>query len=134
MDPQNTPLQKRGELYVANDASLNHYQRFKYPAWDARGKRRLAAAWLANVNKPIMYAPEASMAHDSFLYNDGGLLIERDSPISRGSRRESHRLINARGADKLTGLEKRRGLYNLWVQLDKKQGYPLNSMELRQKP
>ena len=84
--------EKKGTFVVANDGTVDHYQRFQYPAWDEQGYQRDFSGWLTSVNKPLMAAGEVSKMFDSYVHDTGGVLMQRNGPICRGMRREFKRL------------------------------------------
>ena len=87
--------------------------------------------WLANVNKLILSASEVSNYFDSYLHDRRGLLIESGGPIARGILREINRLCRAHRDSQTMNLDKTRGMYHLWVPIEKKQGYPLNATDIK---
>ena len=92
MDPGNQVLEKKGTFVVANDGTVDHYQRFKYPAWDEQGYQRDFSGWLTSVNKPLVAAGEVSKTMDSYLHDRGGVLMDKSGEICKGMRRASQRL------------------------------------------
>ena len=129
MDPGNKPLEKKGTFVVANGGTVDHYQRFKYPAWDEQGLRRDFSGWLTSVNKPLMAAGEVSKMMDSYVHDTGGVLMQRNGQICRGMRREFKRLQALYGDTELIPLHKENGTYHFWVQTDQPKGYSLHGLD-----
>ena len=84
---------------------------------DENNQSRKLSASVADVHKPLVSAGELSKMHDSFLMEDGGFLIPRDSEIGRQMRIKLQELIIEHGDGELVKLYKEGGLYNFYVQL-----------------
>ena len=128
MDPQTTALEKKGEFVAANGGKLDHYQRFKYPAWDEQGYRRDFSGWLTNVNKPLLAAGEVSKVMHAYVHENGGVLMERNGKICQGMRKEFDRLRWLHGDKELMPLCKEHGTYHVWVQADQAKAYSLHGL------
>ena len=129
-----TALEKKGTFVVANDGTVDHYQRFLYPAWDEKGRQRDFSGWLTNVNKPLMAAGEVSKAMDSYLHDDGGVLMDRNGKIAQGMRREFNRLKKRYGNRELVNLNKENGTYHFGMQTDQAKSYSLHGLLKRPYP
>ena len=105
---------------------MDHYQRFRVPAWDEKGYERNFSGWLTNVNKPLLAAGEVSRRMHAYVHEQGGVLMEKDGKICRGLRKEFNRLKRLHGERELFQLHKEHGTYHVWVQADQANAYSLN--------
>ena len=132
MDLGNQVLEKKGTFVVANDGTVDHYQRFKYPAWDEQGYQRDFSGWLTSVNKPLMAAGEVSKNTDSYLHDRGGVLMDKKGRISRGMRLAFEKLQKKYGTSELVPIHKENGTYHFWVQADQAKSRSLQELDTSQ--
>ena len=78
--------------------------------------RRISGS-VTEVHKPLGSAGELSGTHDAVLWEDGGALLPKWSPIAKGLRREYARLLRIHGSRGVLPLYKENGLYNFYLQM-----------------
>ena len=76
------PLEKQGELRVASGAVIPNLCMIKMKSPDESGVARSIRGHITEVAKPLLSAAEVSRRWDSLLFEDGGLLLERNSPVA----------------------------------------------------
>ena len=76
------PLEKCGEFRVASGAVLPNLGKIKIKSMDESGIERTVRGNITEVSKPLLSAAEASKRWDSILFEDGGILLERRSPVA----------------------------------------------------
>ena len=131
MDPGNIALEKKGSFVVANGDPIDHYQRFRVPAWDQRGQQRYFSGWLTTVNKPLLAAGEVSQHLHAYIHEAGGVLMEKKGNICKGMRREFNRLKKRYGYKELFPLHKEHGTYHVWVQADQANAYSMHGLNVQ---
>ena len=77
----NLPLEKQGEFLVASGAVIPNLGKIKMKSTDESGVARSIRGHITEVAKPLLSAAEVSRRWDSLLFEDGGILLERNSPV-----------------------------------------------------
>ena len=75
-------LEKRGEFRVASGSVIPNLGKINMKSTDERGIERTVRGNITEVSKPLLSAAEASKRWDSILFEDGGILPERRSPVA----------------------------------------------------
>ena len=78
----NLPLEKCGEFRVASGAVIPNLGRIKMKSTDESGIERTLQGNITEVSKPLLSAAEVSKRWDSLLFEDGGILLERNTPVA----------------------------------------------------
>ena len=115
-------LVSRGEFIVASGQGLPDYGRVKLSTQDEHGADRRITGSVTDVHQPLGSAGELSGAHDGFLWNDGGCLITKWSPIARALRQEFERLKRRYKSVGLLPLYKEGNLYNFYLEEERASG------------
>ena len=104
-----------GEFVVADGKTIPNYGRYKLHAIDEERLSRGFAASVTTVHKPLGSASEFSRTHDAMIYEDGGVLIPRRSPLAVGMRNEYDRLVRLHGHCHAMPIHREGRLYNFYV-------------------
>ena len=109
------PLEKRGEFRVASGAVIPNLGKIKRKSTDKSGVARSIRGHITKVAKPLLSAAEVSRRWDSLLFEDGGILLERNSPVALEVRAilAKHRVWNRHG--KGIRLYREGNLHNAYV-------------------
>ena len=109
------PLEICGEFRVASGAVIPNLGKIKMKSMDESGIERTVRGNIAEVSKPLLSAAEASKKWDSILFEDGGILLERRSPVALEVRTilKKHKVWNRHG--KNIRLYREGNLYNAYV-------------------
>ena len=70
---------------------------------------------VTNVHKPLIGASEVARKHDAFIWQDGGALVPKDSPVARGMRDAWWRLMEWHGDHMILPLHREGNLYNFYL-------------------
>ena len=73
------PLEKRGELRVASGAVIPNLGKIKMKSTDESGIERTLRGNITEVAKQLLSAAEVSKKWDSLLFEDGEILLERNT-------------------------------------------------------
>ena len=76
------PLEKCGEFRVASGATIPNSGKIKMKSTDESGIERTLRGKITEASKPLLSAEEVSKRWDSLLFEDGGILLERRSPVA----------------------------------------------------
>ena len=76
------PLAKRGEFRVASGAAIPNLGKIKMKSTDESGIERTLRGNNTEVAKPLLSAAEVSTRWDSLLFEDGGILLERNTHVA----------------------------------------------------
>ena len=76
------PLEKCGEFRVASGAVIPNLGKIKVKSMDESGIERTVRGNITEVSKPLLSAAEMSKRWESLLFEDGGILLERRSPVA----------------------------------------------------
>ena len=111
----NLPLEKPGEFRVASGAVIQNVGKIKMKSTDESGVARSIRGHITEVAKPLLSAADFSKRWDSFLFEDGGIFLERNSPGALEIRAifKNHRVWNRHG--KSLRLYREGKLYNAYV-------------------
>ena len=109
------PLEKRGEFRVASGAVIPNLGKIKMKSTDESGIDRTLRGNITEVAKPLLSAAEVSKRWDSLLFEDGGTLLERNTPVALEIRAvlAKHKVWSRRG--KSMPLNREGNLYNAYV-------------------
>ena len=113
---ENLPLEKQGEFLVASGAVIPNLGKTKTKSTDESGVARSIRGHITEVAKPLLSVAEVSRRWDSLLFEDGGILLERNStPVALeiGSILKNHRVWDRHG--KSIRLHREGNLYNAFV-------------------
>ena len=86
-------LESKGEFLVASGQGITDFGRVKLDTCDEFYLPRRISGSVTEVHKPLGSAGELARTHDAMLWEDGGALIPKWSPIAKGLRREYARLL-----------------------------------------
>ena len=75
-------LEKQGEFRVASGAVIPNLGKIKMKWKDESGVARSIRGHTTEVAKPLLSAAEVSSIWDSLLFEDGGILLERNSTVT----------------------------------------------------
>ena len=78
------PPEKQGELRVAAGAVIPNLSKIKMKSTKEGGQERSIRGHITEVAKPLLSAAEVSKRWDSYLFEDGGILLEGSSPPGPG--------------------------------------------------
>ena len=81
---EDLPLDKQGEFRVAPGAVNPNLGKIKMMLPDESGIERSIRGHITEVAKPLLSAAEISKRWDSLLFEDGGILLERNSFVASG--------------------------------------------------
>ena len=70
---------------------------------------------VTNVHKPLIGASEVARKHDAFIWQDGGALVPKDSPVARGMRDAWWQLTAWHGDHAILPLHREGNLYNFYM-------------------
>ena len=104
-----------GEFVVADGKTIPNYGRYRLQAVDEERLSRGFAASVTTVHKPLGSASEFARTRDAMIYEDGGVLLPRRSPVALGMRKEYDRLVSLHGHCHALPLHREGRLYNLYV-------------------
>ena len=76
------PLEKCGEFRVASGAVILNVGKIDMKSMDESGIERTVRGNSTEDSRPLLSAAEASKRWDSILFEDGGILLERRSPVA----------------------------------------------------
>ena len=113
------PLEKRGEFRgefrTASGAVIPNLGKIKMKSTDENGIERMLRGNITEVSKPLLSAAEVSKGWDSLLFEDGGILLERNTSVSVKIRAvlAKHTVWSRR--DKSIRLYRECNLYNAYV-------------------
>ena len=100
---------------MASGAVIPNLGKIKMKSMDESGIERTVRGNITEVSKPLLSAAEASKRWDSILFEDGGILLERRSPVALEVRAilKKHKVWNRHG--KNIRLYREGNLYNAHV-------------------
>ena len=104
-----------GEFVVADGKTIPNYGRYKLQAVDEERLSRGFSASVTTVHKPLGSASEFSRTHDALIYENGGALIPKRSPLAIGMRKEYDRLVRIHGYCHSLPIHREGRLYNIYV-------------------
>ena len=109
------PLEKCGEFRVASVAVIPNLGKIKTRSTDESGIERTLRGNITEVSKPLLSAAEVSKRWDSLLFEGGGILLERRSPVALEIRAvlAKHKVWSRRGRS--IRLHREGNLYNAYV-------------------
>ena len=109
------PLEKQGEFRVASGAVIPNLGKIKMKSTDESGVARSIRGHITEVAKPLLSAVEVSRSWDSLLFEDGGILLERNSPVALEVRAisKNHRVWDRHG--KSIRLYREGNMFNAYV-------------------
>ena len=109
------PLEKRGEFRVASGAVIPNLGKIKMKLTDESGIKRTVRGNITEVAKPLLSAAEVSKRWDSLLFEERGILLERNTPVALEIRAvlAKHKVWSHRG--KSIRLYREGKLYNAYV-------------------
>jgi hypothetical protein len=110
-------LTEVGSFVVASGASIPNYGGAELEGYDENGNIRALQGSITSVHKPLGSASAMAKRHDCILWEDGGTLIPRDSPIAVGLRKEYWRLEALHGSQGNLELHREGPLYNFYLQV-----------------
>ena len=98
---------------MASGTAIPDLGNIKVKATDESGEQRMLHGHITEVAKPLLSAAEVSSRWDSYLFEDGGVLLERNSPIAQEVRAvlARHDVWNQHGIR----LYREGNLYNMYV-------------------
>ena len=108
-------LRKRGEFIVASGEGIPDYGRVRLKTVDEYDTERKISGSVTEVHKPLGSAAEMSATHDALIWDNGGSLIPKWSPIAIGLRRAYEKLCWKYGADGVLPLYREGNLYNFYL-------------------
>ena len=76
------PLEKRGEFRVASGAVIPNLGKIKMKSTDENGIERTLRGNITEVAKPLLSSAEVSKRWESLLFENGGILLERNTLVS----------------------------------------------------
>ena len=93
------PLEKCGEFRVASGAVIPNLGKIKMKSMDESGIERTVRGNITEVSKQLLSAAKASKRWDSILFENGGILLERRSPVALEVRAilRKHKVWNCHG-------------------------------------
>lgn len=110
------PLSNIGkDFVVASGGTIPNYGRVRIPIQDERGLRRGMSGSVTDVHKPLGSGSALAKNADTYLWDTGGVIIPRESPVAKGLCEEYHRLVNLYGNRGEIQLHREGGLYNYYV-------------------
>ena len=95
----NLRLEKRVEFRVASGATIPNLGMIQMKSTDESGVERSIHGHITEVAKPLLSAAEVSKRWDSYLFQDGGIHLERNSPVALAvrARLAKHRVWKRQG-------------------------------------
>ena len=111
-------LEQAGSFVVASGGDIPHFGKGRFAGIDEKGNRRGIGGTVAGVHKPLAAASDLARSHDGFLWEDGGALIPRKSPIALKMRQYYQQLVAQHGDDHILRLHREGGLYNFYLEYE----------------
>ena len=108
-------LKKVGDFRVANGDKIPRYGRVKVKTEDEKGNKRSFRATVTHVHKPLGSAGEFSKTHDAWLWENGGVLIPKNSTVAKGMRGFYKTLVAKYGDKGHLDLIKEGNLFNIYL-------------------
>lgn len=108
-------LKKVGNFRVANGDKIPRYGRVKVKTEDEKGNKRSFRATVTHVHKPLGSAGEFSRTHDAWLWEDGGVLIPKNTMVAKGMRGFYKTLVKKYGDKGHLELVKEGNLFNIYL-------------------
>ena len=110
------PLSNIGkDFVVASGGTIPNYGRVKIPIQDEQGLRRGMSGSFTDVHKPLGSGSALAKNADTYLWDTGGVIIPRESPVAKGLCEEYDRLVKLYGNRGEIQLHREGGLYNYYV-------------------
>ena len=112
---QGLPLIQQGEFKVASGESIPNMGKIKMQMQDEYNQHRGVRGSVTHVRKPLLSAGEVSKNYDSYLFEDGGMLLPKQSWIATSMRRHLRELCQACGHQGQLHLYLEGNVYNLYL-------------------
>ena len=95
--------------------TIPNYGRVRLAVQDEQGLTRKLHGSVTDVHKPLASGSEMARHGDTYLWDTGGVVIPRGSPVAQGLHKEYQRLVRAHGRRGVLSLHREGSLYNYYV-------------------
>ena len=113
------PLHEQGEFRVASGMAIRNLGKVSLQTEDEYGIRRQLRGNVTEVSKPLLSAGQISKNYDAHIFEDGGVLIRRDSSMAKKVRNFMKKMNDKYGTKGQIKLYKEANVYNAYLKTSK---------------